>query len=141
MNQPTKSHAYPAPHPIPQVDAIRPYITDAVSALLRAGFLVARSWLDPMDPLDATIVLESGHALVWVEERGWRVGTFRAGGQGQRTLLHDPMDLNGGPGLTASELVHEYASYLKEQLAEGTPQAQDLVVAEQLRTGQSEAAA
>jgi len=86
------SYTIPAPHPLPEVDIIRPYITDVVRSLELSGVKVDRSWLDPMGPLDATIVFGS-RALVWNEWTGWTIGAFISGQQGTRTILGNPTNL------------------------------------------------
>ncbi len=93
----------PSPHPDPWVDLLRPYITRAVRALADGGLQVERSWLDPRDPRDATILYTdpgdaSGRirALVWDEVTGWRRGRFEGGQQGTRTVLSEVTYLGGG---------------------------------------------
>lgn len=78
--------AYPAHHPVQQVDTAHGYITEAVAKLQSRGIGVDRSHLDPMGPVDATIILGE-NALVWDEWAGWRIGTFVSGRQGERTVL------------------------------------------------------
>ncbi|MGI8336066.1 DUF6292 family protein [Actinomadura scrupuli] len=93
----------PLPHPDPEVDEARGYITDAVDALDALGVRVERSWLDPKGPVDATIVTDS-FALVWDEWRGWVRGDFVSGRQGERTVLRNLTELGGGLLLDPREL-------------------------------------
>jgi len=97
----------PNPHHDPWVDLIRGYITSTVQALQQGGLNVDRSWLDPSDPRDATIVLDDG-ALTWDEQTGWQRGGFVGGQQGVRTVLAAPARLGGGvlprPGALAAAL-------------------------------------
>ncbi len=100
----------PRPHPLLHVDATRGYVTDGVRALIGRGLAVDRSWLDPADPRDATIVLRDSHALVWDEMTGWRVGLFRSGEPGVRTVVDAAVHLGGGPLPTPAELAGRLAS-------------------------------
>jgi len=80
----------PARHEDPALDLLRPYVSATVQALRAQGVELERSWLDPSDPRDATIVcrVQGEHlALVWDEETGWRSGRFVSGRQGERTRL------------------------------------------------------
>lgn len=95
----------PAPHPDPDIDALRPMITSVVLAFVEHGIRVHASWLDPRDPRDATILYSldtsrdasSGPlAAVWDEETGWRSGDFVSGSQGSRTTLTNVRFLGGG---------------------------------------------
>ncbi|MBB4745390.1 hypothetical protein BJY16_008849 [Actinoplanes octamycinicus] len=89
----------PQPHRDPFLDALRPYVSLVVEELVRHGFAVSASWLDPFDPRDTTIVLRRGdglQALVYDEETGWRFGDFVSGKQGVRTVLGAARTLNGG---------------------------------------------
>ena len=91
----------PLPHPDLWIDLTRRYVTAAVQALESGGLKVDRSWLDPRDPRDATIVYshpEIGglRALVWDEVTGWRHGSFIHGRQGIRTGLSGVAYLGGG---------------------------------------------
>jgi hypothetical protein len=88
------------PHPDPWVDLSRPYVAEVVATLARGGLRIRRSWLDPRDPRDATIVWAEGDGslvgLVWDEETGWRRGRFVSGRQGLRTVLGGTIHLGGG---------------------------------------------
>jgi Family of unknown function (DUF6292) len=103
----------PAPHEDPWVDVLRGYVTKAVDELREGGLRVERSWLDPRNPRDATIIFAhpasnvSGEelALVWDEVTGWRHGVFQSGQTGIRTSLSDTAYLGGGVLLEGSELV------------------------------------
>ena len=94
----------PAAHPDAWVDVLRGYVTRAVEGLATGNLLVERSWLDPRNPRDATIVFSDPAsnvsadklALVWDEVTGWRRGTFVSGEQGVRTELADVSHLGGG---------------------------------------------
>jgi hypothetical protein len=94
----------PAPHDDPWVDVLRGYITDAVEALSQGGLAVERSWLDPRNPRDATIIFTHPAsnvsaeklALVWDEVTGWRSGVFQSGERGVRTVLSATAYLGGG---------------------------------------------
>jgi hypothetical protein len=91
-------HREPQQHPVPHVNTTRNYVTRCVRALVREGLVVDRSWLDPCDPRDATVILGDARALVWDEMTGWRAGVFHHGEQGvRRTTLGDPVHLGGGP--------------------------------------------
>jgi hypothetical protein len=100
MNQST----LPAAHQDPWLDVLRGYVTGSVEALTAGGLLVKRSWLDPRDPRDATIIfthpasnVSGGElALVWDEVTGWRSGVFESGQQGERTVLSGTSYLGGG---------------------------------------------
>jgi hypothetical protein len=97
---------YPAPaaHPDPWVNLLHGYVTEIVESFAAGGLLVERSWLDPRDPRDATIIfshpaanVSAGQlALVWDEVTGWRRGTFVGGEQGVRTELTNVSHLGGG---------------------------------------------
>jgi hypothetical protein len=99
-------HYTPAPeaHPDLWVDVLRGYVTKTVEIANRSGLVVERSWLDPRDPRDATIIFSDPAsnvsaeklALVWDEVTGWRRGTFVGGEQGVRTVLADVSHLGGG---------------------------------------------
>lgn len=102
----------PQPHPDPWVDLLRGYVSQAVRALADNDLEVQRSWLDPCDPRDATIVYVPGDgvrdrelALVWDEETGWRTGTYESGEQGVRTGLGDATFVGGGALVDPRELV------------------------------------
>jgi hypothetical protein len=100
----------PLPHPTLHVDATRNYVTFGVRALADQGLVVDRSWLDPSDPRDATIVLQDSRALVWDEVTGWRVGLFRTGEQGVRTVVNGAVHLGGGPLPPPADLVRRLAN-------------------------------
>jgi Family of unknown function (DUF6292) len=103
----------PAPHADPWVDVLRGYVTNAVEGLARGGLKVERSWLDPRNPRDATIIFThpasnvsaDKMALVWDEVTGWRRGVFQSGQQGVRTELADSAYLGGGVLLEDADLV------------------------------------
>jgi hypothetical protein len=122
-------NSLPAPHTDPWVDLLRGYVTKSVEALRHGGLLVERSWLDPRDPRDATIIFSHPAsavsaeklALVWDEVTGWRRGGFVSGEQGVRTVLSGTGFLGGGVLLDEQELAgrvlagaaesrHEYRS-------------------------------
>jgi hypothetical protein len=94
----------PAMHPDPWVNVLHGYVTRIVESLATGGLLIERSWLDPRDPRDATIIFSDPAsnvsaeklALVWDEVTGWRRGTFVGGEQGVRTELADVSSLGGG---------------------------------------------
>jgi hypothetical protein len=90
-------HREPLQHRVPRVNTTRNYVTQSVHALIQQGLAVNRSWLDPTDPRDATIVLADTRALVWDEMTGWRIGLFRSGTQGVRSALDGAVHLGGGP--------------------------------------------
>jgi hypothetical protein len=87
-------------------------MTKAVGALTAGGLQVERSWLDPRDPRDATIIYSHPAsnvsakelALVWDEVTGWRSGVFEGGRQGVRTVLSDTSYLGGSILLNGEEL-------------------------------------
>ena len=100
---PDSYHA-PAAHPDPWVNVLRGYVSQTVESLATGGLLVQRSWLDPRDPRDATIIFSdpasnvsaSLLALVWDEITGWRRGTLPGGEPGVRTELANVSHLGGG---------------------------------------------
>ena len=96
----------PGSHPDPWVEFLGGYVTGAVQALNAAGLQVQRSWLDPCDPRDATIVLADGQALVYDEVDGWRRGRFIAGRQGLRTKLAEVSYVGGGVLPDSKKLVY-----------------------------------
>ncbi|MCW2900953.1 MAG: hypothetical protein JWO67_3218 [Streptosporangiaceae bacterium] len=102
----------PKPHPDPWIDLLRDYVTETVRALAHEDVQVQRSWLDPRDPRDATILYlpctgaaDGRLALVWDEETGWRTGGYESGDQGVRTELTDAAYLGGGALPDPRELV------------------------------------
>ena len=100
----------PLPHPDSWIELARQYVTSAVQALIADGLKVERSWLDPRDPRDATIVYSLPEvtgpcALVWDEVTGWRRGRFSSGRQGVRTELSGVTYLGGGVLPSTAELV------------------------------------
>jgi hypothetical protein len=107
-----KQDSMPLSHPDPWVNVLRGYVTEAVEAIDEHGLVVKRSWLDPRDPRDATIVFRHPAsnvsteelALVWDEVTGWRSGIFESGEQGVHTLLSDPRYLGGGVLLDGQDL-------------------------------------
>lgn len=107
-----KSGYLPSVHSDPWVDLTRGYITTAAQSLTETGLTVDRSWLDPRDPRDATIIfsdpasnVSAGQlALVWDEVTGWRLGLFAGGQQGVRTVLSDIRYLGGGVLPSGGEL-------------------------------------
>jgi hypothetical protein len=110
----------PAPHDDPWVDVLRGYITDAVEALSQGGLAVERSWLDPRNPRDATIIFTHPAsnvsaeklALVWDEVTGWRSGVFQSGERGVRP---QGTGLVGRVLAGASEPRREYRSVADRQ--------------------------
>jgi hypothetical protein len=109
----------PQLHPDPWIGLTRPYITAAVAALTGAGLWVQRSWLDPRDPRDATLVYSSPgpdrlRALVWDEVAGWRHGRFEGGAQGTRTRLSDVSHLGGGVLPSGAEVVSRLLGLVSE---------------------------
>lgn len=107
----------PQPHPDPWVDLLRGYVSQTVRALADNDLHVERSWLDPCDPRDATIVYRSRDgvpgrelALVWDEETGWRTGTYESGEQGVRTELGDVSFVGGGALVDPRELAGRLAN-------------------------------
>jgi hypothetical protein len=96
----------PGTHQDPWVNLLGDYVTEAVAALRSNGMQIQRSWLDPTDPRDATIVLAGTRALVFDEVTGWRHGRFVAGLQGVRTQLAEVSYLGGGVLPGADELAH-----------------------------------
>ena len=101
----------PLPHPDPWVDLLRDYVIETVETLKIGGMQVERSWLDPRDPRDATIVYSASgdalaglNALVWDEVAGWRQGRFGGGQQGILTTLSAVRYLGGGVLLDGASL-------------------------------------
>jgi hypothetical protein len=91
------------------VNTTRNYVTESVHALVQQGLVIDRSWLDPSDPRDATVVLADTRALVWDEVTGWRIGVFRSGRQGVRTALGGAAQLGGGVLPAPAELARRVA--------------------------------
>lgn len=116
--------AYPAHHPVQQVDTAHGYITEAVAKLQSRGIGVDRSHLDPMGPVDATIILGE-NALVWDEWAGWRIGTFVSDRQGERTVLKDARRLGGGVLLSPLDLAAMVESGTSKPLTTREPDARD----------------
>jgi hypothetical protein len=105
----------PGSHLDPWLALLGGYVTETVEALSSHGILVDRSWLDPYDPRDATIVLANSRALVFDEVSGWRHGVFLGGRPRRRTALADVEYLGGGV-LPAPE---ELAQRLLAERSEG----------------------
>ncbi|MEO3827238.1 hypothetical protein [Actinomadura sp. B10D3] len=116
--------AYPAHHPVQQVDTAHGYITEAVASLQSQGIRVDRSHLDPMGPVDATIIF-GDNALVWDEWTGWRVGTYVSGRQGERTVLKDARHLGGGVLLSLLDLAAMVGSGTSKPLTTREANASD----------------
>lgn len=103
----------PPAHQDPWVDVLRGYVTSAVEHLSAGGLQVERSWLDPRNPRDATIIFTHPAsnvsteklALAWDEVTGWRSGVFGSGEQGVRTVLSAAVHLGGGVLPEGAELV------------------------------------
>ena len=112
----------PAPHPDPWVNLLRGHVTKAVEALTAGGLQIERSWLDPRNPRDATIIYTHPAsnvsakklALVWDEVTGWRNGVFESGQQGVRTGLSDTSYLGGGILLNEEELAGRVLARVSE---------------------------
>ena len=100
----------PLQHPEFRVNLPYNYVTHSVQALLRHGLDIDRSWLDPSDPRDATIVLGDSRALVWDEVTGWRVGGYLSGRPGVRTTLTGAAYLGGGVLPSPAELASRVAA-------------------------------
>jgi hypothetical protein len=100
----------PLQHPEFRVNLPRNYVMHGVQALIRHGLVIDRSWLDPSDPRDATIVLGDSRALVWDEVTGWRVGGYRSGRPGVRTVLTGAAHLGGGVLPSPAELARRVAA-------------------------------
>jgi hypothetical protein len=99
----------PGMHENPWLNLLHGYVSEAVTALQNQGLSVDRSWLDPCDPRDATIVYtvdDKTNALVWDEEHGWRVGRYESGRQGERTRLTEPAHLGGGVLIEPRAMAH-----------------------------------
>jgi hypothetical protein len=99
----------PPQHPVSRVNTTRNYVIKSVQALIQQGLVIDRSWLDPSDPRDATVVLGDTRALVWDEVTGWRIGVFRSGRQGVRTALAGAAQLGGGVLPAPAELARRVA--------------------------------
>jgi hypothetical protein len=97
-------------------------VTRAVEALTAGGLRVERSWLDPRDPRDATIIYTHPAsnasakklALVWDEVTGWRSGVFEGGRPGVRTVVSDTSYLGGGILLGREELAGRVLARVSE---------------------------
>jgi hypothetical protein len=121
-----KCTTHPVPHDDPWVDVLRGYVTKAVDNLTAGGLAVERSWLDPRDPRDATIIfthpasnVSAGQlAVVWDEIAGWRRGTFESGQPGVRTVLSGTTYLGGGLLLEDTEFVGRVLTAVGEQRRE-----------------------
>lgn len=133
----------PPAHEDPWVDMLRGYVTSAAEGLAQGGLTVERSWLDPRDPRDATVIFTHPAsnvsadklALVWDEVTGWRRGVFQRGHRGVRTVLSGTAYVGGGllPDSTellarvlrdASEPWHQYRSI--SDLHDGLDDALDM---------------
>jgi hypothetical protein len=103
----------PPAHQDPWVNVLRGYVAKTVESLSTGGLMVERSWLDPRNPRDATIIFTHPApnvsaekiALVWDEVTGWRHGVFESGEQGVRTVLSGTVHLGGGVLLEGAEFV------------------------------------
>jgi hypothetical protein len=119
-------NALPAPHDDPFVELTRRYVTDAVERLTTGGLQVERSWLDPRDPRDATIIYTHPAsnvsaeklALIWDEVAGWRSGIFEGGHQGVRTALSSAVYLGGGLLPDGSEIASRVLAGADEERRE-----------------------
>lgn len=102
----------PQPHPDPWVNRLHDYLAGAARALARQGCVIDNCWLDPSDPRDGTIVLNtvSGDkiGLVFNEEIGWWAGSFLSGRPGELTQLHNAAHLGGGVAPPVEELAWRY---------------------------------
>lgn len=115
-------NATPQPHEDPWVDVLRGYVTKSVEDLTQGGLKVERSWLDPRNPRDATIIFTHPAsnvsaeklALVWDEVTGWRRGVFESGEQGVRTVLSQAVYLGGGVLLEDAGLVRRVLEGVSE---------------------------
>jgi len=113
----------PPVHPDPWVNVLHGYVTRSVEAIKAGGLLVERSWLDPRDPRDATIIFTHPAsnvsaeklALVWDEVSGWRSGVFESGEQGVRTVLSGTSYLGGDLLLDGRELAGRVLAGASEQ--------------------------
>lgn len=104
----------PSTHPDPRVERTRGYVTAAALALGEAGLTIDRSWMDPLGPRDATIVL-ADFAMVWDEVSGWRRGRFVSGRQGERTVLSAASYVGGGVLIGGRELTTRVLDGASEQ--------------------------
>jgi hypothetical protein len=112
----------PPAHQDPWVDVLRGYVTRTVEHLSAGGLLVERSWLDPRNPRDATIIFTHPAsnvsteelALVWDEVTGWRSGVFESGDQGVRTVLSGAIHLGGGVLPEGAELISRVLTGVNE---------------------------
>jgi hypothetical protein len=102
----------PPAHPDAWVNLLHGYVTSTVERLTERSLTVERSWLDPRNPRDATIIFSHPAsnvsaeklALVWDEITGWRRGAFESGHQGVRTVLSGDAYLGGGMLPSGQEL-------------------------------------
>ncbi len=99
----------PEPGTLAWVELPAHYVAATRAALAAAGIAVSASWIDPMDPRDATIVAAASVtgvplALVWDECSGWRYGRFVSGRKGVRTVLREERSF-GGELLPEPEMV------------------------------------
>lgn len=116
----------PRKHADPWVDLTRDYVEKAVWSLTDAGLKVDRSWLDPRNPRDATIIFSDPAsnvsarelALVWDEVTGWRRGIFESGQQGVRTALTRVGYLGGGVLPDGGELARRVVTRASESRVE-----------------------
>jgi hypothetical protein len=112
----------PAAHPDPWVNVLHRYVMQVVERLPTGGLLVERSWLDPRDPRDATVIFSDPAsnlsadklALVWDEVTGWRRGTFVSGEQGVRTVLTNESHIGGGVLPAEDDVVNRVLAGAKE---------------------------
>lgn len=105
----TPASTDPQRHPNPWVDLLRGYVRQTTRVLADGGLPVEGSWLDPMNPRDATVVyrdVTGRRALVWDEQAGWRTGRFVFGRPGRRTVLADAAGIGGGVLPRPSEVAY-----------------------------------
>lgn len=130
----------PPHHDDPFVDVLHSYVTKATESLASGGLLVERSWLDPRNPRDATIIFthpasnvsDEELALVWDEVTGWRRGVFESGHQGERTVLSSVDFVGGG-------LLPEGRELVARVLADATESRREYRSVADLRDGLDEA--
>jgi hypothetical protein len=130
----------PSPGTLEWVELPAHYVGATCAALVAAGITVDASWIDPMDPRDATVRLGGGLSLVWDEVGGWRHGRFVSGHKGVRTVLEGERSF-GGELLPEPAMVAAAARCVVDGMPVGTPERPEFRQYTDLGDGTDEALA